>query len=173
MKSIEEINRLGEQDFTDFFRDIFEHSAWIPKKAFAGRPFLSLEDLHGKMRAIVEAAPPKDKLALIAAHPNLGDRAAMSAESSKEQRGAGLTDLTEDEYQRFVLLNSQYMKKFGFPFIMAVKGKNKQEICEAMQSRISSEKNEEMETALQEIYQIARLRLEEQIKTEGEIFYEK
>ena len=92
-------------------------------------------------------------------------RSEMTDDSIKEQRGAGLKDLTALEYENFLSLNKRYMDKFGFPFILAVRGKNKNEIYEAMETRIHHTEKAEFETALSEIYQIALFRLQEKIKS--------
>jgi 2-oxo-4-hydroxy-4-carboxy-5-ureidoimidazoline decarboxylase len=115
------------------------------------------------MVKIVQTSTYEQKLALINAHPNLGERAAMTLESTQEQKGAGLQNLSPEEYKEIIFLNQQYMKKFGFPFILAVRGKTKQQIFEAMKERIHHSKEHEFNTALSEIYQIALLRLEELI----------
>jgi 2-oxo-4-hydroxy-4-carboxy-5-ureidoimidazoline decarboxylase len=163
MYTIEQINQANHEQFAVITEGIFEHSPWIGKKAEAAKPFTSLCHLHKEMVAVVEASLPEEKLALIKAHPNLGDRVAMTDHSVQEQKGAGLQDLTSEEYQQFISMNHQYMEKFGFPFILAVRGKSKHEIYEAMETRFRNSKEIEFQTALTEIYKIARLRLEAKI----------
>lgn len=142
---------------------IFEHSPWIAAEAAVSKPFTSLEELHAAMVAIVKLATNEEKLLLIQKHPNLGEKVEMSRDSNVEQQGAGLKDLTEEEYNRFLALNERYMKKFGFPFILAVKGKGKQDIYKAMETRVNHSQLVEFETALSEIYKIAFFRLQEKI----------
>ncbi|OLS40669.1 2-oxo-4-hydroxy-4-carboxy-5-ureidoimidazoline decarboxylase [Bacillus sp. MRMR6] len=163
MYTIEQINQSNHEEFAAITEGIFEHSPWISKKVETAKPFTSLQHLHQEMVAVVENSLPEEKLALIKAHPNLGDRVAMTNHSVQEQKGAGLQNLTSDEYQQFISMNHQYMEKFGFPFILAVRGKNKHEIYEAMETRFQNSKDIEFQTALIEIYKIARLRLEEKI----------
>lgn len=116
------------------------------------------------MSAIVDAADEETKLALIRAHPDLAGRAAirggLTAASSEEQASAGLDQCTEEEYARFQSLNGRYRKKFGFPFVMAVRGRNRADILAAFERRLGNGREEEMVTALREIHKIARLRLE-------------
>ncbi len=87
----------------------------------------------------------------------------MTTDSINEQKGAGLQDLTPEEYSNFINLNKRYMEKFDFPFIIAVRGKNKEQIYDAMKARIDHEIDLEFQTALKEIYKIAKFRLEEKI----------
>jgi 2-oxo-4-hydroxy-4-carboxy-5-ureidoimidazoline decarboxylase len=113
------------------------------------------------MVTIVENSSHEEKLTLIKAHPNLGERVAMTTDSTKEQSGAGLQNLTPEEYEQFIALNQLYMEKFGFPFILAVRGKDKHQIYQSMESRIRNSNDNEFQTALAEIYKIAELRLQE------------
>ena len=165
MITIEMLEVENDEEFIDFLGDVFEHSPWIPEQAAASRPFSTLLSLHQCMVDIVNCASKEAKLDLIRKHPNLGDKVEMTDDSIKEQRGAGLKDLTALEYENFLLLNKRYMDKFGFPFILAVRGKDKNEIYEAMETRIHHTEIAEFETALSEIHQIALFRLQEKIKS--------
>lgn len=159
--TIDELNQMPPKIFISSLGGIFEHSPWIAEIAVKLKPFASLQHLHKEMVNIVESSTPAQKLNLIRAHPNLGDKAEMSEHSINEQKGAGLKDLTQEEYHLFIHSNEIYMEKFNFPFILAVRGKNKHEIYEAMTTRIYNDKETELETALNEIYKIALLRLED------------
>ncbi|MBP3038565.1 2-oxo-4-hydroxy-4-carboxy-5-ureidoimidazoline decarboxylase [Bacillaceae bacterium Marseille-Q3522] len=163
-----ELNQYNKAAFINALGEIFEHSSWIAEKAAAYRPFSSIEVLQQTMIEIVRNAPDEDQLALIRAHPNLGYKIEMSPDSTKEQQGAGLQSLTKEEYENFRLLNEQYMNKFGFPFIFAVKGKTKDDIYEAMTKRVVNTYKEEFATALAEIYKIARFRLQDKVEYEPE-----
>lgn len=163
MVTIEQVNETTYEQFMALMDGIFEHSPWIAEKAQGNKPFSSLSNLYQEMVNIVENSSFEQKLALIQTHPNLGERVVMTTDSISEQTGAGLQDLTSNETENFILMNQQYMKKFGFPFILAVRGKNKQQIYKAMQERIQHTKNIEFENALNEIYQIAWLRLKERL----------
>ena len=165
--TLSELNETVHSKFVEMLKDIFEYSPWVPEKAWTYRPFASLKDLHEKMVLIVKEATYEEKLALIQAHPNLGARLEMSDASVQEQAGIGLNQLTSEEYDQFSSLNKQYMEKFGFPFIMAVKGKSKTVIYESMQLRIKHTESDEFETALKEIEKIAYFRLQELIKIRG------
>lgn len=164
MLTIEQLNKTTEHEFMEFLGGIFEHSPWVAEQALNAKPFSSLEHLYEKMVSVVEQSIEEQKLILIKEHPNLGERIEMSPDSVNEQAGAGLKNLTPEEYDRFSTLNQQYMDKFGFPFILAVKGKNKHQIYEAMEQRAQNQREIEFETAMKEIYKIALLRLEEKIR---------
>jgi 2-oxo-4-hydroxy-4-carboxy-5-ureidoimidazoline decarboxylase len=161
--TIGQLNEMNQQRFIEIMGGIFEHSPWIPEKAWPSKPFSSFNHLYKEMVHVVETASTAQKLALVQAHPNLGNRVQMSSDSVNEQKGAGLNDLTSEEYSKFISMNERYMDTFGFPFILAVRGKNKHEIYTAMEERIHNEREKEFETALKEIYKIALLRLEEKL----------
>jgi 2-oxo-4-hydroxy-4-carboxy-5-ureidoimidazoline decarboxylase len=163
MYTIEKINETTFQQFIEITGGIFEHSPWIAEQAEGLKPFHSLYHLHQEMVNIVKNSSLEQKLALIKAHPNLGDRVAMTADSIEEQKGAGLQNLTPLEYNQLITMNQRYMEKFSFPFILAVRGKNKQQIYESIEERINHSKEVEFETALTEIFKIALLRLEEKM----------
>lgn len=163
MITLKLLEEKSDKEFTECLGDIFEHSSWIPEQAAASRPFASLVSLHQCMVDIVSQTSTEMKLDLIRKHPNLGDKVQMTDDSIKEQLGAGLTDLTAEEYENFLSLNKRYMNKFGFPFILAVRGKDKNDIYNAMETRIHHTKEIEFETALTEIHQIALFRLQEKI----------
>ncbi len=161
MLTIEQLNNSNVEQFTAVLGDVFEHSAWIAQKAAHAKPFLSKKDLQDKMIAIVRQSSVEQQLQLIQSHPNLGNRVKMSAASTQEQEKAGLQNLNKKEYADFMQINEAYMKKFGFPFIIAVRGKSKDEIYRAMQERLNHDSEVEFQTALHEIYKIAQFRLDE------------
>ena len=113
---------------------------------------------------IVQNAEESKQLALLRAHPDLGTRLQMSEVSQKEQAGVGLDKLTKEEFAEFVSLNKRYVTKFNFPFIMAVKGQNKESILLAMKQRVHNAYEEEYRIALQEVYKIAGFRLDDIFK---------
>jgi 2-oxo-4-hydroxy-4-carboxy-5-ureidoimidazoline decarboxylase len=108
---------------------------------------------------VMRATTP-EKLALLGAHPDLGTRARLSSASDKEQSGAGLDSLTADEFEQFARLNSAYRARFGFPFLLAVKGSTKHDILRALQARMEASPEQEFAEALRQVYRIARFRLE-------------
>ena len=151
---------------------VYEHSPWVAEQAYPrAKNETDPARLAEIMSAIVDAADEAAKLALIRAHPDLADRAAirdgLTAASSEEQASAGLDQCTEDEYARFQSLNGHYKEKFGFPFVMAVRGRNRADILAAFEQRLDHEREEEMAAALREIHKIARLRLEAQAARES------
>jgi 2-oxo-4-hydroxy-4-carboxy-5-ureidoimidazoline decarboxylase len=158
--TITEFNALESDAFIATLGGIFEHSPWVARDALPSRPFVSLEDLHAAMCAVMRAASHDQQLELIRAHPELAARAQMSADSVSEQRGAGLDQLTPDEYAGLLELNAAYRAKFGFPFIVAVKGKDKNDIRAALEERVHNDLETEFQTALAQIERIALFRLE-------------
>jgi OHCU decarboxylase len=159
--TMEEVNRLGQEQFVETLGWVFEHSAWVAARAWSHRPFSSLDELCGKMNAEVESASVEEQLALLRAHPDLGTRARVSSSSANEQAGVGLDQLAPDEYDRLAQLNAAYRAKFGFPFLYAVKGSNKLAILEALRARLDANYEQEFPEARRQIYRIARFRLEE------------
>lgn len=158
---MEEINRLGQDQFVETLGWVFEHSAWVAARAWRHRPFASFDELCAKMNGEVESASVEEQLGLLRAHPDLGTRAKVSAGSASEQAGAGLDQLTSDEYDRLAQLNTAYRDKFGFPFLYAVKGSNKFAILEALRARLGASYEQEFPEALRQVYQIGRFRLED------------
>ncbi|MGK0618049.1 2-oxo-4-hydroxy-4-carboxy-5-ureidoimidazoline decarboxylase [Meiothermus cerbereus] len=155
------INQLSKKAFVEQLGWVFEHSPWVAEKAWEHRPWASLEALHHSLVRVVREAPKEAQLALIRAHPDLGSRARMAQASVAEQKGAGLDALTPTEFERIQTLNRAYTGKFGFPFILAVRGKSKADIFDAMEKRLHNSPEAEFGTALEEIYKIARFRLAE------------
>ncbi|KAB8138213.1 2-oxo-4-hydroxy-4-carboxy-5-ureidoimidazoline decarboxylase [Gracilibacillus oryzae] len=162
---VNDLNKMDETEFVDQLGSIFEQSPWIAQKALRYRPYTSLEDLYQRMCEIVHNATEAEKLELIRSHPNLGERVKMSQESVNEQTSAGLKNLTKEEYDNFHLLNQRYIDKFQFPFIFAVKGKKKTDIMQAMLLRVEEEETKEFQTALSEIFKIAKFRLDEKFNS--------
>ncbi|MGF1593048.1 MAG: 2-oxo-4-hydroxy-4-carboxy-5-ureidoimidazoline decarboxylase [Kiloniellaceae bacterium] len=161
---------LDREAFVARFGGVFEHSPWIAATAFdAGLPegTLTAEGLHARMVAALRAGSDEQKRVLIAAHPDLAGRLAaakrLTPESAKEQASAGLDLLSDAERTRFTELNEAYKAKFGMPFIMAVKGRTKDEILAAFERRLENDAAAEAATALAEIERIALLRLKEML----------
>lgn len=155
------INSLTKQEFVDAVGWVFEHSPWVAERAWHARPFRSLDALFRAMEQAVASALPGEQLDLLRAHPDLGTRAKISPGSANEQAGAGLDRLTPDEYEHLLRLNTAYKAKFGFPFLYAVKGSNKLRILASLETRLHSTPEAEFQTALEQVYRIARFRLEE------------
>ena len=162
--TLDALNRMDRESFTRTLGDIFEHSPWIAEAAWPARPFPDIAALHRAMVAALAQAPEDAQVALIRAHPELAGSAMreklLTADSTAEQAGAGLTTLSEAESLRFDALNREYRERFGFPFVIAVKGRDKDAILGAFESRVRNDPAAERETALAEIAMIGRLRLD-------------
>ena len=162
--TVAELNTLDREDFVAAIGWVFEHSPWVAERAWAARPFATLEALHRAMIAQVEAASPEEQLALLRAHPDLGARARISAASTEEQAGAGLDRLTPEEFDSLQRLNAAYRDKFGFPFLYAVKGSTKHDILRALERRLESAPEAEFPEALRQVHRIAEFRLRDTVK---------
>lgn len=166
-------SRLGDQEFIARFGGVFEHSPWVAEGVLAGghgrAAWDTAEGLHAAMVQVVRAAPHDRKLALLRAHPDLAGRLAVAGEltsaSSAEQASAGLDKCTAEEFARFTELNDAYTARFGFPFIMAVKGRSRAEILSSFERRIHNSPEEEFATALAQVERIALLRLRDLLPT--------
>lgn len=158
------LNEMSLSQFTEQLGSIFEHSPWVAERAWEHRPFESREALYTRMVNVVQASSHEQKMNLIQAHPHLGTRKVMSSLSQKEQKNAGLGQLSEAEYAKLLEMNQTYVDRFGFPFILAVRGKSKDDILQSMQDRLKNTKEQELEQALLQIYQIARFRMDDQIE---------
>jgi len=153
-----------KSDFVSRYGEIYEHSPWVAEEA---APYAAecgdLERIAELMADCVDNASVERQLALIRAHPDLAGKVQLAgeltADSSSEQASAGIDQCSAEEYEHFQQLNVAYKEKFGFPFVMAVRNSNRAEILEAFASRLENDQNTEFETALAEIHQIARLRL--------------
>ncbi|MFC3845954.1 factor-independent urate hydroxylase [Paenibacillus sp. MAH-36] len=166
--TLQEVNELTQEGFVENFGPLFEHSPWVAERAWSSRPFATRQDLISSLEREVWRAGREEQLALLRAHPDLGTRVRMTDHSVNEQAGAGLNQLSPEEYERFLQLNKQYTEAFQFPFIMAVKGQTKETIREALSHRIHREVQEEMGKALQEVCKIGRFRLEALLVDEAE-----
>jgi 2-oxo-4-hydroxy-4-carboxy-5-ureidoimidazoline decarboxylase len=162
--TLEQINRMTREAFTEAFGDIYEHSAWIAEQAWPARPFADLEALCGAFVEVVRGASDEQRLSLLNAHPELAGREAtagsLTAASSQEQAGAGLVDLAPEELAHVARFNGDYRAKFGFPFIIAVRNHTKSTIMQAMETRLGNDRDAELRAALEQVFEIARLRLE-------------
>ena len=159
--------QLDRQHFVEKYGGVFEHSPWVAEGAYdrgLGTDGESAEGLHGKLCAVVRDADRDAKLALLRAHPDLAGRlaqaGALTADSTQEQAGAGLDQLTAEELAIFTDLNRRYVERFGFPFIIAVKGLDKQAIQAAFETRVMAAPDAEFATALAQVERIALLRLQ-------------
>jgi OHCU decarboxylase len=155
---------MDREEFVRRFGGIYEHSPWVAEACFDAGHALSPGELVPLFRACVDGATRERKLALIRAHPDLAGKAAvggeLTPESTGEQASAGIDQCTAEEFANFQALNDSYRRKFGFPFVMAVRDGNRHAILAAFESRLENDAETEFETAMREIHKIARLRLE-------------
>lgn len=158
-------NQCTTEAFIGLFGEIFEQSPWIAAGAEKKRPFESAEALFDEMTEIVHSANEERRLALILAHPRLGSKKKMNEVSAGEQRQAGLHQLKDEETAELEILNSSYEKKFGIPFIKAVRRLRKNEILAELRLRLQRTKDQEFDTAIKEIIKIARFRFDDILRS--------
>lgn len=158
--SLDDLNQMDQNQFTAVLGEIFEHTPAIAQQAWPQRPFASVDALHQAMVTVMHALPIDQQLALIRAHPDLGAKAKMTASSVQEQSGAGLDQLSPEEFAMFQQLNQAYRDRFQFPFIVAVKAHTKASILAAFRQRLTHNLDTERQTALAEIATIAGYRLQ-------------
>ena len=166
--SVSDINAASQTEFTHLLDGTYEHSAWIAHGAWAERPFASLAHLKQALVQVVRASSLDAKLALIRAHPELAGKAmianTLTAESGNEQSKAGLTQCTPTEFEKIQQLNADYNARFGFPFILAVRGPRglglgKAEIIATFERRLGHHPDFELAECLRNIHRIAEIRL--------------
>ena len=167
MISLQELNSVPASQFVAALSGIFEHSPWVAEVAATQRPYADIDALHHTMSNAVETADEAKQLVLINAHPELAGKAAvrgeLTAESTREQSGAGLSQCTQEEFDRLVALNAAYRGKFGFPFILAVRGYDRHGIIANFEARVNNSRADELRASLDQIYRIARFRLDDLI----------
>ena len=161
-------SRMSAEEFVKLFGGVFEHSPWIAERAFAqklGAAHDSASGMHFALACQFRMADEQERLGVLTAHPDLAGKLAsakrLTPESTSEQAGAGLDALTDEERVQFTKLNENYTRKFGFPFIIAVKGLDKSQIVEAFETRINNDRTTEFATACAQVEKIAKFRLEE------------
>ena len=158
------IDKLSKSEFTEVFGNIFENAAWIAEKLYEQKPFKNFQELSEKIISIFENCDQQNKFKILNSHPDLADKTKISSltpDSNKEQVNAKLDQCTKDEYNEFKNLNLKYKNKFGFPFIIAVKEKNKLEILDSFKKRIILSKETEFNEAIKQVKKIASFRLDE------------
>jgi 2-oxo-4-hydroxy-4-carboxy-5-ureidoimidazoline decarboxylase len=163
MPKLAELNALGREEFTRVLGPIFEHSPWVAARTCGQRPFGSHAELHTALCATVAQASEDEKLSLIRAHPDLIGDDDITDASRAEQASAGLDQASSEEVKQFRQYNRQYRERFGFPFVICARLNKKDAIARAFPVRLKNSREEEMQTALDEIYKIAELRLQDLI----------
>ena len=155
------LNNLNQGKFISLFGVIFEKTQWIAEKLFELKPFKNKDDLINKMIKIYESSSKDEILNILRSHPKLAVEKKLTEYSNQEQSRANLKNCTQEEFDEFTKLNSEYEKKFGFPFIMAVKGKDKIEILNNFRQRINNNIEFEFEESKKQVKKIALFRLVE------------
>ena len=155
---------MRPEEFVAALGGVFEHSPWIAERAFARRPYADTAALHGAMVDVVRAAAREEQLGLLRAHPELAGREAqagtLTGDSTAEQRSAGLNALSREEMERIGRMNRAYRERFGFPFVIAVRRHTKDEIFAEFERRLGNDPETERLECLEQVYAIARLRLD-------------
>jgi len=164
MDSIDKFNKLSKTEFISIFGNIFEKTEWIAERCYESKPYNNFDELVSKMMKIFENIEKERHLEILNSHPDLAVEKKLTKDSKNEQKNASLNQCTDEEFVEFKKLNEEYKKKFGFPFIVAVKGKNKEEILNNFRQRITNNINLEFEEAKKQVKKIASFRLDEIIK---------
>jgi len=164
MDLIDKFNKLSKSEFISVFGNIFEKTEWIAERCYESKPYNDLDELILKMMKIFENTEKDKHLEILNSHPDLAIEKKLTDDSKNEQKNASLNHCTNEEFLEFKNLNEKYKKKFGFPFIIAVKGKNKEEILNSFRQRITNNINLEFEEAKKQVKKIANFRLSEIIK---------
>ncbi len=164
MDSIDTFNKLNKSEFLSTFGNVFEKTEWIAEKCYDSKPYNNVQELVNKMMEVFENSIKEKHLKILNSHPDLAVKKKLTKESENEQANANLNQCTNEEFEEFNKLNEKYKKKFGFPFIIAVKGKNKNEILNIFRQRITNNINLEFDEAKKQVKKIATFRLSEIIK---------
>ena len=161
------LNASDRASFVNVLGAIFEDSPWVVDRAWYRRPFAAADDLMAAMLAVVETASNDEKLALIRKHPDLAGKAAragaLTEHSASEQAGVGLNRLSDEEFARFHHLNDAYKARFGFSFVIAVRGQTRTTVLAEFEARLKNDLAAEKAEALRNIGLIARFRLEDML----------
>ena len=165
--TLAQLNSFSRDEFSRAVGPVFEHSPWIAEATWAKRPFANVNQLHAALCETVAGAGAEKQLALIRSHPDLAGKlaptGALTDASTREQANAGLDRLTPEEAELFRKNNAAYRAKFGFPFVICARLNRKEAILNGFRARLTNSREEEMQTALQEIFKIAELRLNDLI----------
>lgn len=163
--SLAALSALDQPAFMAALAGVFEHSPWVVEAAWGRRPFADRQALYGTLESVLRQAGRERQLALIHAHPELAGKAAirgeLTQESAREQAGAGLNSCTPAEFGAIRQLNDAYREKFGWPFIVAVKGLTREDIIATMARRLERDPDTEFAEALSQIMKIATYRLDD------------
>ena len=161
MRTIDNINGLNKSEFLAIFGNVFEKTESVALKVFELKPFKDSDDIVSKMLKIYEEYDRDKILQILNSHPELAIEKKLTTESKLEQNSANLSECSKEEFEEFKKLNLEYKTKFGFPFIIAVKGKNKNEILVNFRERIQNDLNKEFLEAKNQVKKIASFRLKD------------
>jgi OHCU decarboxylase len=165
--AIPELNKLERESFVQIIGPVFEHSPWIAEAAWQKKPFRDLEKLHHTLCETVISSGESKQVALICVHPDLvgciSAAEQLTRESAGEQASAGLNELSPEETALFQYNNTAYKEKFGFPFVICARHNKKEAILKGFKTRLQNSREQEIQTALEEIFAIAKLRLRDLI----------
>ena len=161
MRTIDNINGLNKSEFLLIFGNVFEKTESVALKVFDLKPFKDSDDIVSKMLKIYEEYDRDKILQILNSHPELAIEKKLTNDSKLEQTSANLNECSEEEFEEFKKLNLEYKIKFGFPFIIAVKGKNKNEILVNFRERIQNDLNKEFLEAKNQVKKIASFRLKD------------
>ena len=161
MRTIDNINSLNKSEFLSIFGNVFEKTESVALKVFELKPFKDFDDIVSNMLKIYEEYDRDKILEILNSHPELAIEKKLTTDSKLEQTSANLNECSEEEFEEFRKLNIEYKTKFGFPFIIAVKGKNKNEILINFRERIQNDLNKEFLEAKNQVKKIASFRLKD------------
>lgn len=169
--TLDQLNAAFDADFVLALDGIFEHAPFVAEAAAPLRPFATVAALHEALMGAVRALSVEEQIAFVRNHPDLAGKAAragdMAAASVSEQAGLGLDRLSDEEYARFERLNSAYLQRFGFPFVICVRRVTRDALLDRFERRLANDAATELATALDEIGHITRLRLVERVDGPG------
>ena len=162
-----QLNSFAMEEFVRIVGPVFEHSPWIAEITFAKKPFADLENLHRALCETVKISGEEKQLALIRLHPDLAGKIALAGQltekSTSEQADAGLNKLSPEEIDLFQKQNAAYKSRFGFSFVICARLNKKAAILAGLENRLKNSREQEIKTALEEIFKIAELRLRDLI----------
>jgi 2-oxo-4-hydroxy-4-carboxy-5-ureidoimidazoline decarboxylase len=168
--SLEDLNALQQEEFTQALGQLFEGPPWIVAEAWHARPFHTRNALYNALCVVMYQAPLDKQIALLRAHPDLVGRAALegklSSASTNEQASAGLNQLTPAEIATFTQLNQTYQERFGFPFVICARENKKESILTGFATRLHNTHDQEIAIALREVAKICALRLQDRVREE-------
>tara|TARA_B110000008_G_C16629669_1_gene427972 strand:- start:98 stop:613 length:516 start_codon:yes stop_codon:yes gene_type:complete len=160
MNVIDRVNKMSKSNFISIFGNIFEKTDWIAKKAYTLKPFNNSKELFSNFIKIFENASNENHLKILNSHPDLAVEKKLTKDSRNEQNSANLNECSDEEFKEFKHLNKKYKKKFKFPFIIAVKGKNKNQILKNFRERVKNNLKLEFKEAKNQVKKIAKIRLQ-------------